>query len=129
MRLCTLSLRVRVTGGTCFDECMFMRVLNEDSSYTLPDSGAGQAVKNWFLAGDSVVREGYYSIEDTANDLLENRTTRDVLEVFMPGLVKMMTEKDIIPLGLSLKSILGRNPGDIDQKALNTELNKIPVEY
>lgn len=121
--------RVRVTGGTCFDECMFMRVLNEDSSYTLPDSGAGQAVKNWFLAGDSVVREGYYSIEDTANDLLENRTTRDVLEVFMPGLVKMMTEKDIIPLGLSLKSILGRNPGDIDQKALNTELNKIPVEY
>ena len=120
---------IRVTGGTCSDECMFLRVSEEDSSYTLPDSGAGQAVKNWFLTGDSVVREGYYSIEDTANDLLENRTTRDVLEVFMPGLVKMMTEKDIIPLGLSLKSILSRNSGDIDQKALNTELNKIPVEY
>jgi beta-galactosidase len=106
-----------------------VKVTEADSSYTLPDSGAGQAVKNWFLEEYTVVREGYYSIEDTANDLLDNPKAHEIMKKHMPELTKLMIEKDIIPLGLTLKSILSRNPGEIDQKSLNEELNKVPVEY
>ena len=45
----------------------------------------------------------------------------------MPGLVRIMTEKSVIPLGLSLKSILSRDADEtLDVKALNGELNAIP---
>lgn len=128
----TTQVKDLITVGTSeflSDECTFVKVAEADSSYTLPDNGAGQAVKNWFLEEDTVVREEYYAIEDTANDLLDNPKALEIMKKHMPELTKLMMEKDIIPLGLTLKRILSRNPGEIDQKALNEELNKVPVEY
>ena len=91
---------------------------------------AGQAVKNWFLSDDDVVREGYFSLKDTANDLLDDPDARAVLEKYLPELVKFMTEKDVIPLGLSMQSILSRDiPEGLDLKELNRELNQIKNEF
>ena len=122
--------RIKVAAEGLTDECIFVRVDSEDESYRLPDDNAGQAVKNWFLSEDDVVREGYFSIKDTANDILENPDARAVLEKYLPELVKFMTEKDVIPLGLSMQSILSRDiPEGLDLKELNRELNQIKNEF
>ena len=99
----------------------------EEPSYRLPDAGPGGPVKNWFLAEDDFRREGYCSIQSTAQDLLNNPAARSVLEKYIPALVRFMTEKNVIPLGLALKSILSRDADEsLDVKALNAELNQIP---
>ena len=122
--------RIKVAAEGLTDECVFVRVDSEDESYRLPGNNAGQAVKNWFLSEDDVVREGYFSIKDTANDILENPDARAVLEKYLPELVKFMTEKDVIPLGLSMQSILSRDiPEGLDLKELNRELNQIKNEF
>ena len=78
---------------------------------------------------DSFRREGYFSVEDTANDLLENPDARKVLEKHVPALVRVMTEQNVIPLGLAMKSILTHDPDDsLDLKGINGELNRIPNE-
>ena len=112
----------------CVKDCT-LRVLSPDESYRLPDQEAGGSVRNWFLADDDIRREGYFSIEDTANDLLENPDARKILEAYIPGLVKVMTEQNVIPLGLTLKSILSHDPDEsLDAAELNKELNQIPNE-
>ena len=122
--------RIKVAAEGLTDECVFVRVDSEDENYRLPGNNAGQAVKNWFLSDDDVVREGYFSIKDTANDILENPDARAVIEKYLPELVKFMTEKDVIPLGLSMQSILSRDiPEGLDLKELNRELNQIKNEF
>lgn len=50
-----------------------------------------------------------------------------MLEKYIPDLVRVMTEKNVIPLGLTLKSILAHDrDGEPDVSALNRELNEIP---
>lgn len=118
--------RVEVSSEGCNDSCVFKRSDTEDESYRLPNSGAGQAVKNWFLSEDDFVKEGFFSIKDSANDLIENVEARAVLKKYLPELTDLMLTKDVIPLGLSFQSILGRNtPEGLDIRALNDELNKI----
>ncbi len=49
----------------------------------------------------------------------------------MPGcwtLLRVMTEKNVIPLDLTLKTILSRDADCLDLKAMNAELNEIPNE-
>ena len=109
------------------DTAVWIRVPEEEPSYRLPDAGLGGPVKNWFLADDDFRREGYYSIQSTAQDLLDNPEARAVLEKYIPALVRVMTEKSVIPLGLSLKSILSRDADkSLDIKSLNAALNHIP---
>jgi beta-galactosidase len=85
-------------------------------------------VRNWFLAEDSMKKEGFFSLEDTANDLLDNPRTREIIKRYVPELFRVMTEKNVIPLGLTLKSILSRDADGLDKKALNAELNEVPNE-
>lgn len=120
--------RIEAVSGTLRDACVFLRTDKPEESYVLPDSGAGRTVRNWFLAEDDIIREGYHSIKDTAKDLLKDDRSRAVIERFAPDLFRLMTTRDVIPLGLSLQSILSRNPDGIDQKALNAALNQIPAE-
>ena len=96
-------------------------------SYRLPDQEAGGSVRNWFLADDDMRKEGFFSIQNTAQELLDHPQTKAVLERYIPALVRFMTEKNVIPLGLALKSILSRDADEaLDIKALNKELNRIP---
>ena len=116
-----------MSAGDCVDHRVWVRVKDAEPGYRLPDQGAGTAVRNWFLQEDDVRKEGFFSIQSTAQELLDNQETRKVLEKYIPALVKFMTEKSVIPLGLSLKSILSRDADEsLDVKALNAELNQIP---
>jgi len=118
--------RISVSSGTCSDSCIWTRADDPDPSYHLPEE-AGGPVRNWFLSEDDFRREGYFSVEDTANDLLENPDARKVLEKHVPTLVRVMTEQSVIPLGLALKSILTHDPDEmLDLKSINRELNQIP---
>ena len=84
-------------------------------------------MRNWFLADDDVRKEGFFSIQNTAQELLDHPETKTVLIRYVPALVRIMTEKSDIPLGLSFKSILSRDADEkLDIKALNEELNRIP---
>ncbi len=118
--------RIRAEAGACTDSCVWIRADREDPSYRLPEAEDGP-VRNWFLDKDSFRREGYFSIEDTANDLLEDPAARRVLEAYVPALVRVMTEQNVIPLGLSMKSILTHDPDAApDLNKINGELNRIP---
>ena len=118
--------RISVSAGSCSDDCVWTRAAEEDPSYRLPEAEGGP-VRNWFLEEDSFRREGYFSIEDTANDLLEDPAARKVLEAYVPALVRVMTEQNVIPLGLAMKSILTHDPENApDLKKINSELNQIP---
>ena len=118
---------LRVSAGDCSDCIVLTRVEQEPESYHLPDAGGG-AVRNWFLAEDSYKKEGFFSLEDTANDLLENPRAQEIIRRWVPQLYTVMTEKNVIPLGLTLKSILSRDAGTLDLRAVNAELNEVPNE-
>ena len=118
---------VEAVSGACSDRVHWQRTETPDPSYRLPDQEAGGPVKNWFLEEDDLRKEGFFSIQNTAQELLDNGEARAVLEKYVPALVKFMTEKNVIPLGLAMKSILSRDADEsLDLKALNAELNAIP---
>ena len=118
---------VEAVAGAYTDSASWRRVLSPDESYRLPDQEAGGPVRNWFLADDDMRKEGFFSIQNTAQELLDHPQTKAVLERYIPALVRFMTEKNVIPLGLALKSILSRDADEtLDIKALNEELNRIP---
>ena len=96
--------RLWAVSGDCEDRCLFERVEKPEESYLLPEESGG-AVRNWFLSDDDTVKEGYYSIMDTAEDVLSG--ARSVLVRFVPSLVEVL-DRDVIPMGLSMKSILSR---------------------
>ena len=114
-----------VSGGLC-DELVFERVETEEESYRLPDAGDGP-VRNWFLS-DDLVKEGYLSVMDTAEDVMNG--ARHVLEKYVPALLKML-DSDLIPLGLQMNSILQRECKDRPEllKAINGELNTIKKTF
>ncbi len=118
---------LEVRSGQASDALRFERVDTPEPSYRLPGSDGGE-VKNWFLT-DDYTRQGYFSVNDTANDILDEPTARAVLEKYVPGLVKIMTEKNVIPLGLTIKSILSHDADPVEAEAItkkiNAELNEI----
>ena len=119
--------RITALAGECSDSGVWRRISEPDPSYTLPDQEAGGTVRNWFLAEDDVRKEGFFSIQNTAQELLNSPEAKAVLEQYIPALVRTMTERNVIPLGLTLKSILSHDPDEaLDVKALNAELNTIP---
>ncbi len=119
-----------VTAGSCSDAMDLTRQDHPEPSYCLPDSSAGGPVKNWFLTSDSLVREGYCSLESTAGELLNNPEAAALLKEKLPQpLYRVLTEQDVIPLGIELRSILGREKLPAEElKALNDALNQIPAE-
>ena len=120
---------LRVTAGPCIDEAVFTRQETEEPSCRLPGNNAGGPVKNWFLTADTLTREGYCSVEDTANDLLLNPAAAAVLEEKLPQLYRVMTQQDAIPLGLGLKRLLSLSKVEPELvKELNAALNQIPAQ-
>lgn len=131
---CKVALRigentVHAAAGEWEDCCIFERVENEEESYRLPDQSEGN-VRNWFLSDDDTVKEGYYSIMDTADDLLQCVKAREILTRYVPELVKVL-DQDVIPLGLSMKSILSRNLKDDTNTMvrINDALHEIPKDF
>ena len=96
--------RLKAMSGELADSLIFERVETAEESYRLPEETSGP-VRNWFLSDDDTVKQGYYSIMDTAEDVLSG--SRSVLVRFVPSLVEVL-DRDVIPMGLSMKSILSR---------------------
>ena len=117
---------VKAVCGDLYDEILFERVESEEESYRLPDFGEGP-VRNWFLSEDNIVKEGYLSIMDTAEDILNGG--REVLMQYVPKLLEVL-ESDLIPLGLQMKGILQRECKDEPDTILqiNKALNEIKKE-
>ena len=115
--------RLKAVSGELADSLIFERVETEEESYRLPEETGGP-VRNWFLSDDETVREGYLSIMDTAEDVLDG--ARSVLARFVPKLLAVL-ESDVIPLGLQMESILERECQDEPDTILqiNKELNQI----
>ncbi len=110
------------------EEVTFVRVLEEEKAYQLPNSGAGQMVRNWFLPEDTMIKEGYFSVEDSANDMLEYPAAFAVLKEQVPKLAQIIEEDNGLPLGFSLLRIMGfmrKRVGEINVKTLNDQLNQI----
>lgn len=126
---------IRVTSGSLEDTCTFEKVNEAVESYKLPEQ-AGGPVKNWFLADDDLVKEGFLSVKNRADEILGEPEAAKVLKEFAPDLYKVMTEQDVIPLGLDLISILERGLGNMKAeeksaaiKKINSKLNEIVDKY
>ena len=118
--------RLEARSGNLSDALVFERVESAEESYHLPGSDSGE-VKNWFLT-DDYTRQGYFSVNDTANDVLDDPAAHAVLNKYVPSLVRVMTEQNVIPLGLTIKNILSYEGGpgtDELIRKINTELNEI----
>lgn len=110
------------------DSVVFERVELPEKCYELPDSGAGKTVKNWFLREDDILREGYFSLKDSAYDISQNEEAMRVFSSFAPVTAEAVRKEEGIPLGLSLLNILGRdqarNPA-FEMEELNRALNQV----
>lgn len=121
----TFTVTAEGDGRTFTDSVTFEKVPEPEASYTLPDSGAGTTVQNWFLGEEDIDTDSYFSLKDRAEDILENEQAHAVLKKYLPGLTAVL-ERGVIPLGLAMTSILSRDPPkDVDLKELNLELMKI----
>ncbi len=114
---------VKVISEKCSDEAVFRLCDTADESYVLPDSGEG-VVRNWFIKDEEMVREGYLSILDNIQEVLES--AREVLEKYIPDMIPLF-DNDVIPQGLSLKSVIEKRFADMPDTMLdiNKELNEI----
>ena len=116
-------------GADCAEDCVtFERVAEKEMSYQLPDSGAGKAVRNWFLKEDDLIREGFFSLKDSAYDITQNQDAMKALSKFAPVTAEKIIKDDGIPLGLALMSIVSRdkdNNPDFKMEDLNSALNEI----
>ena len=114
---------VKAISGKCCDEAVFVLCDTEDESYVLPDGGEG-VVRNWFIKDEEMVKEGYLSILENIQEVLEN--ARGVLEKYIPDMIPLF-DNDVIPQGLALKSVLEKRFADMPDTMLdiNKELNEI----
>ena len=119
--------RIRAVSGALEDSLLFVRVEQAEESYRLPEEPGGGTVRNWFLSDDDIVKEGYLSVMDTAEYVLNG--ARSVLARYVPKLLAVL-EADVIPLDLQMKSILERECKDEPDliKQINDALHEIKKE-
>lgn len=128
------SNEIKVVSGDYEDSCIFMKVDAEPEEYALPADPNGGMVKNWFLDEDSFVKEGFLSVNSRADEIIGSRDGAELVKELFPDLYKVMTEQDVIPLGLEFLSILKRQLGgapDAEEqiKKINEKLNTIKEQY
>lgn len=124
---------VKIVSGEYEDSCTFIKVSEETDEYRLPGD-AGGAVRNWFLEEDTFVKEGYLSVLSRADEVIGDPKGAELVKELFPDLYKVMTEQDVIPLGLEFLSILKRQLGDTADReekirAINERLNRIKEKY
>ena len=116
---------LQAAWGTLSDEMEILRVDREPESYRLPDTGGGK-VTNWFLQAEK--KKDCFSVENTAQQILESPQAAAVLREALPELYRVLTEQEVIPLGLTMDSILGFNVKDPEQvQRINMLLQEVPL--
>ena len=121
--------------GEISDTITLNGVAEHNAAYTLPDIAAAMAVGNWFDevsdnedSDEIVVVDGYYSIEDTAGELLSNEECFKIIKgwyITMGSLTMasmLTTLRDM--MGFRKISEFGSIAGDITPKQL-AQLNRL----
>lgn len=117
--------------GTCEvyrDSAVFEKVAEAEESYKLPDSEEGSTVKNWFLDDDTLVKEGFFSLEDCIYDITHCKEAMDVLKEFSEETHAALSRESGIPTGFALLKVLNYNKevaAKVNMKALNDRLNQV----
>lgn len=110
--------------GILSDKAVLTRVEKEPEEYRLPDDGQGGNVLNWFLQEEQ--KEDCHSILDTAQQIMESPAAREVIREALPKLYEILEAGTIIPMGLTMKSILSRDCKDPEQiQRINKALQEI----
>jgi beta-galactosidase len=113
--------------GDVRDEAELTRADAEPEEYRLPDDGQGGNVLNWFLQGEQ--KADCFSILNTAQQVMENPAARNVIREALPELFGILEAGTVIPMGLTMKSILSRNMKDPEQiQRINKALQEIRLE-
>lgn len=121
------------SAGECTDTATIRRVSSPNPDYRMKEQGA---VLNWF---DITEREGYYSLNDKAEDVLRSREGQQLFAgIFADkmkgmgdgasspdGMMKMMGGFTVLRL-MNLLGSLGKKPTKEELLALNEKLNRIP---
>lgn len=121
-------------GNVYSDEMTLNRVSEVDNSYILPKPEETKHVTNWFEKFDLssvqevVVKEGYYSIFDTVEELYGNEQAKEVFKKFFGDMAeapRFQIMKGIFTIeGMSKRSMF-RIPKEL-LGVINNELNVIP---
>lgn len=115
---------LRAACGSNLDEAVVTRAEKEPEGYRLPDDGQDRNVLNWFLQEEQ--KEDCYSIMDTAQQIMESADAREVIREALPGLYEILEAGTIIPMGLTMKSVLSRDCKDPEQiQRINKALQEI----
>ena len=120
------------SAGDCTDTATIRRVLSPNPDYRMKEQGA---VLNWF---DITEREGYYSLNDKAEDVLRSKEGQQLFAgIFADkrkamgdgasssdGMMKMMGGFTVLRL-MNLLGTLGERPTKEELLSLNEKLNQI----
>ena len=120
-----------VTGSSGqADTVTFEKTEKQEVSYSLPETEAGSPVRNWFLAGDSFTKEGYFSVMDSLSDVLEDAGASAALDNTIPKIAKELKSDPAVPAGFTLLKILSyaKVSKDNIQKA-NDALNTVKKSF
>ncbi|MGN1022517.1 MAG: glycoside hydrolase family 2 TIM barrel-domain containing protein [Lachnospiraceae bacterium] len=119
-------------AGDCTDTATIRKVSSPNPDYRMKEQGA---VLNWF---DITEKEGYFSLNDRAEDVLRTREGQQLFaDLFADkmkgmgmgassdGMMKMMGGFTVLRL-MNLLGSLGKKPTKEELLALNEKLNQIP---
>lgn len=121
-------------GKVFSDEIILNRVDEIDNSYVLPKPEEKKHVNNWFEKFDLsnvqevVIKEGYYSIHDTIEELYENEQAKEVFKKYFGKMAEEPRFKLMKGL-FTIESMSKRSMFKIPKELLgviNKELNVIP---
>ena len=130
---------VTAKAGAVEDTITLNGVAEHNAEYTLPDIAAAMAAGNWFddIADNSESEEieviaGYYSVEDTAGELLANEECMKIVKGWLMTqgnltLASMLTTvRDMMGFNKFSASLASfGQPSQKDLAQLNRQLNKI----
>ena len=125
-------------SGSCTDSMTVEKVKEANPSYVLIDDDDGEYATNWFEGIDlssteMTFREGYYSVKDKIQDILDNEEAGTILISAIQSLMNMKLGKNMMRMmgQKTMEEMAGMMGSQVGEKGkgamayLNQELQKI----
>ena len=125
-------------SGSCTDSMTVEKVKEANPSYVLIDDDDGEYATNWFEGIDlssteMTFREGYYSVKDKIQDILDNEEAGTILISAIQSLMNMKLSKNMMRMmgQKTMEEMAGMMGSQVGEKGkgamayLNQELQKI----
>lgn len=124
---------ITAAAGDCTDSASFERAEQAYAPYTYVDEEDTGTVTNWFDTVDLeeeqplTFHEGYFSIKDTINDIVDNAEAGNLLVNALRSATGMHMKKSMLKImgGSSVEALAGMMPakGDLDPQKLLASIN------